>query len=63
MPEMPQAVFSGQGVLPELSRALHLEPGKLRKRRLPSFDDPAYFLDNTILAVYVPGRVFPINEW
>ena len=53
LPKMQAPVYGGQGVLPQLPGAIHVEPGKLRKCRLPLADAYAALSANTLLAIYV----------
>jgi len=47
------SVYGAQGVLPELSRALHLESGIAGERRLFNSDGAAAFLDDFLLAFLI----------
>ena len=55
---MPEALPRGEGILSELPRALHLEPGELRKRRLPDGNAAASRLNDLVLDLYV-SRTIP----
>jgi hypothetical protein len=55
---MQASVYDKPGILPALSRALHLESGILGKRRLSFNDDSAAVFDDSLLAVFVSGSFF-----
>jgi hypothetical protein len=57
---MQAALFSGQGILPELPGAIHLESGKLCQHRMPAVNALAPFAADTVLAVYVYWDVRPL---
>lgn len=50
-----------QGVLPELSRTLHLESGIVGKCRLPRRNDRLGFSARYFLAFYPPRRIFQVK--
>src|SRR5215211_5653957 len=60
MPKMPQAFSGGKRVLSALPRAVHLEPGKLRKRRLPVGNAAALMPFDLFLAVRVSRPFHPV---
>ena len=60
MPKMQATLFSGKGILPALPGALHVEPGKLRKSRLPSVDVFAAGFDGNVLDLLFYGNVLPL---
>lgn len=61
MSKMPAALSSRQGVVPELPGTLHMEPGKLRKRRLSTVDDAADLIDGPFLDIFVCWSDLPVN--
>ena len=59
-----QASVSGRkGILPEMSRALHLESGIVDKCRLPAGDDRAPFPADFVLAVLLFRSFYAIEVW
>ncbi len=50
MQKVQASVYGTQGVLPKLSRALHLESGIVGECRLSAGDDSAAFFDDFLLA-------------
>jgi len=50
---MQAPVYGGQGVLPQLPGTVHVEPGKLRKCRLPAANAHAVAAAYIVLAFYV----------
>jgi hypothetical protein len=57
-----QTSFSGkQGILPELSRTIHLESGIVGKSGLSPADDSADFSDDFILDVFIYGLFYKIS--
>ena len=55
---MQASVFGAEGVLPALSRTLHLEPGILGERRLSVGNDSAAVCYDFFLAVFLFGNYF-----
>jgi hypothetical protein len=57
-----QASFYGKpGILPALSRAIHLESGILGKRRLSFNDDSTAVFDDFLLVVFISRSFFQID--
>ena len=59
---MPEALSRGEGVLPELPGAVHMEPGELRKRRMSPRDAAPSRLLDSVLDLYVPGAVPALDD-
>jgi hypothetical protein len=57
---MQASVFDAEGILPALSRAIHLEPGILGKRRLSVGDDSAAVCYDFFLDVFLFGNYFSV---
>jgi hypothetical protein len=59
--EVQASVYGAQRVLPNLSRALHLESGILGECRLSGSDGFATFLNNFLLAVFLFRNFLQMN--
>jgi hypothetical protein len=59
---MQTPVYGKQGILPALSRALHLESGILGKRRLFVGDDRTDFYTGFSMAGFLFRDIFQINQ-
>ncbi len=59
---MQASVYGKRGILPALSRALHLESGILGKFGLSFGDDSAAVFDDFLLAVFVSRIFYQINS-
>lgn len=59
---MQTTVSGKQGILPALSRALHLESGIMGKRRLSDSDDYADFINNFRLALFLFRFFLPLKN-
>ena len=57
---MPEALPRGKGILPALPRALYLESGELRKRRLPRGYVAAARRNDLVLDLYVSRTVLAL---
>ena len=62
LPQMQKTLSGKQRLLPELSRALHLEPGILRQSRLPAADDRAARFDAFILSVFLSRNFYAVID-